>query len=135
MLGSIVVEMAALTKSREIARGVVREIVVQVGTGDGDLRPPVAEPFSQAGRIGEVCPKASSLPIAPAFGVFIEPAAVIEHAYEPPMRTITGLTPAFGAAEADGMRKLMPVGRVEALQFRLDRHNSNVPSLRPSAWL
>jgi len=109
--------------------------MVQMCTGDGDLRPPVAEPFPQTGGIWKICPKASSLPITPAFCLFIEPAAVVEHAYKPSMRTTTGLAPAFGAAEADGMRKLMPIDRVEAPQLRLDRHNPNVPPLRPSAWL
>lgn len=94
-------EVAPLTESREVCRGVVSNIVVEVGASQHDPRPARFEVRRQIRWRSKVRANQTPLPVSPAPYLLIEPASIAKVADETPMRPGTMLTAALGTTEPD----------------------------------
>jgi hypothetical protein len=127
MLRTVVREVTALAKRREIARMAVAGIVIKMGSCEINPRCSCV-----AGRGGEGDLERPPTPIAPNPILRIPPPAVTKMADQLPVRPSAMLTAPLGTLEPDHRRQLRPVDRVKPTVLRPDRHQA-VPLLRRAA--
>ena len=109
MVGPIVQHVAALAQAFQVARMVVRRVVVEMGGGEHDAGNALRGQISGGGA--GTAP-ASAVPPVPHGAV--EPASVGQAGHGLAVRAAARLAPTPGASEADGAAQLGPVDRVDS---------------------
>lgn len=135
VLLGIVEHVAPLAECREVAGAVVARVMVQMRAGQDHARD-----RKTCGR-GDACEAGLSLlkgvgwrqlahspamAVAPGASLCIPPGAVTEMRDVLPVRAAAALAAALGSGEADQVRQLAPVDRVEPAVLRRDRHGWSV---------
>ena len=114
MLEPIVKHMAALAERLEVARPIVRWVMIEVGrrqhhVGGADQH--------RARWIGDIkgggSRQGASLAAAPAALLLVPPAAIAKMVDDLPVWAAAAFTTALGALEADHRRELRPIDRVK----------------------
>ncbi len=121
MLGRVMDHVATLAERSEVARRVVGRIMVQMRAREIDPRDADERQRARAWRSHP-----APAPVAPLPAIGIPPAAVAQVEHVPTVRTSAMLAAALGAAEANQLRQLGPVDRVEPAMFGHDRHDDSM---------
>jgi hypothetical protein len=124
MLGRIVDHVAALAQRRQVARPVVAGIMVEMRARDIDAGRPDDRDQIRLARV-----RPPPLSIAPMPAIAIPPASVAEMHHPTTVRAPTMFAPTLGTAEADYLRQLGPIDRIEPTMFRHDRHSADSESV------
>ena len=119
MLPTVLREVASLAKRHEIARLIVRRIVVAMRRRQN--HPRRLERLQMLG-LGPLERPSSSAP--PSFGCLVPPAPVGKSKDRPVMRPAATLTASTSPPEADHGRELRPINRVKPAVLWPDRHGS-----------
>src|SRR3546814_2832079 len=121
MLVSVGEYGAPVAGRRQVARGVVGRIMVEVGAGDIDPRD--TDDRHEVYRPDTDPPSA---PVSPLPTIHVPPPSVAQVEYALTIRAMAMLAQPIGAAEANGSRKLGPVDRVKPEMFGHDRHDDSM---------
>jgi hypothetical protein len=125
MLGRIVEHVAALAQRGEIARHVVPRIMIEMRAGQHHIG------RADAGEVDAIADRDPPPPRRPpAPGACIPPAPVAEMCDEAPMRPRAAFAARAGTTEADRVRHLRPVDRIQPAVFGADRHRDSMSHAR-----
>jgi hypothetical protein len=119
VLLAVVLEMAPLAQRHQIARAVVRGVVIPVSRREHHARGP--ELLLEALDL-EHTTNPPPLPVSPGLTLWIPPAAVAQVTDHAPMWAAAALALSLGALEADHDGELLPVDGIEPAVLRTDRH-------------
>ena len=116
MLGRVVDHVTALAQRREVGRGIIARIVVEVGTREHDV--------GGSRRVEDVGPEPDHPPPSrsPGGNIRVPPAAVAQVDDVATVRTPAPLATRTGTTEPNHGGQLGPVDRVEPSVFGADRH-------------
>ena len=113
----VVQHVAALAKALEVARVIVRRVMVKMRGRQHDPGRPLCKQIGRAGAGTAPSPAG-----APAPRLRIQPTPVGQAGHRLPVRSPARLAAPASPAEPDGPAQLGPVDRVEPAQLRADRH-------------
>ena len=120
--------VAALAQGGEVGGGVVARIMVEMRTGEDDKGR--ADPRVQGGMADGGPPAAIG---APSAALAVPPSPVTEMRDPPEMRSPAAFATGARAYEADRVRQLIPVDRIEPAVLGADRHPDSMNQERVAA--
>ena len=127
-------EVAALAECCEVSGSVVAGVLVEMGGGEDDIGRRQGQrckacqsrlQSNKAGREGQ-CPRATATVVTPALAGHVPPQSVGSDDHPFSVRSPATLAAAAGAIEADHLRQLAPVDRVEPALVRADRRKDSM---------
>jgi hypothetical protein len=130
MMRTVVDQVAALTKTAQVAQPIVGRIMIQMRGGKHNMRCPHLSDLLQVRPTSD-----ASAPVAPRLPCLIVPSPVRQAAYSGPMRPAATLTHAACALEANAPAELAPMSRIQIAEVSTDRHASRDVAQWDSKWL
>jgi hypothetical protein len=130
MIRTVVDQVAALTKTAQVAQPIVGRIMIEVRSGKHNMRCPHLSDLLQVRPTSD-----ASAPVAPRLPCLIVPSPVRQAAYSGPMRPTATLAHAAGPLETHAPAELAPMSRIQFAEFSTDRHASRDVAQWDSKWL
>jgi hypothetical protein len=119
MIRTVVDQVAALTKTAQVAQPIVGRIMIEVRSGKHNMRCPHLSDLLQVRPTSD-----ASAPVAPRLPYLIVPSPVRQAAYSGPMRPAATLAHTAGPLETHAPAELAPMSWIQFAEFSTDRHAS-----------